>query len=174
MNTKNNKRRQASVERIRKAFFSLLKTRELSDIRVSEICEMANINRSTFYVNFDGVYGLADVIYDELLKEVGEFFDIRQDPFHCEDDFLNLFNHIKDNQEMYRFYFKLGYEKERFSKDKFISNEDLAREKSVDYRIVFFKNGFNAIVKLWLNNGCKESPQTMCDTLLHEYRGRLG
>ena len=40
------------------------------------------------------------------------------------------------------------------------------------YHIEFFRNGLNAIIKLWLAGGCKESPEEMAEMLKSEYRGR--
>lgn len=39
MNTPNNKRKRESIERIEKVFIGLLQTKELNQIRVSEICQ---------------------------------------------------------------------------------------------------------------------------------------
>ena len=35
--------------------------------------------------------------------------------------------------------------------------------------IEFFKSGFNAIIKKWLSNGCKETPEEMENILKSEY-----
>jgi hypothetical protein len=43
---------------------------------------------------------------------------------------------------------------------------------NIKYHIEFFRNGLNAIIKLWLANGCKESPEEMATILKQEYRGR--
>ena len=45
-------------------------------------------------------------------------------------------------------------------------------DTNVKYHIEFFRNGFNAIIKLWLKDGCKESPEEMAQILKTEYRGR--
>lgn len=173
MNVKNNKRRRESAEKIKNAFFELLKTEELSKIKVSEVCNMADINRSTFYSAYSDIYDLADKIIKEMESEV-DFLLGKEEIWQCnETDFLKLLKHIKENQRLYTFYFKLGYE----SKDLRIcvvkDLKDGFNEKYLDYHITFFKNGFNAIVKMWLERGCKESPEEICDILLFEYRGRF-
>lgn len=39
----------------------------------------------------------------------------------------------------------------------------------VDYHIEFFKNGLNAVLKKWLNNDCRESPEEIADIIKSEY-----
>ena len=62
MNTKNNKRRKESIEKIEKAFISELQTKSIDKISVSDICKITGLNRSTFYANFIDIYDLADKV----------------------------------------------------------------------------------------------------------------
>ena len=45
-------------------------------------------------------------------------------------------------------------------------------DANLKYHIEFFRNGLNAIIKLWLAGGCQESPEEMAEVLRQEYRGR--
>ena len=170
MNTYNNKRRQETAKRIEEAILEQLQTRELSKIKVSDICKAAQINRSTFYANFLDVYDLADKIYIRLEGEVLRLLENQV----WDQDFLRLFDHIQEHQNLYRFYFKLGYDNRcELKLYDFCMQEYDVSMQFVDYHIAFFKNGFNAILKLWLDGGCRETPQQMKDILTREYRGRL-
>lgn len=40
----------------------------------------------------------------------------------------------------------------------------------MEYHIEFFRAGFNAILKKWLNNGCDKSPYEMAEILQTEYQ----
>ena len=66
MNVKNNKRRRESQEKIEKAFIELLQTREIKDIRVSDLIKMTELNRSTFYANYIDIFDLADKTKEKL------------------------------------------------------------------------------------------------------------
>lgn len=174
MNTKNNRRRRESVEKIEKAFLDFLQTRELSQIKVSDICKVAGINRSTFYASFADVYELADDIRVHLMDEVSRLYKQEVENQYFSNDFLRLFKHIRDNQIFYSTYFKLCYDSSRQAKlyDICQAQTDFDN-KFIDYHIEFFRNGFNAIVKSWLQSGCKETPEEMYEILLSEYRIRF-
>ena len=42
----------------------------------------------------------------------------------------------------------------------------------IDYHIEFFKAGLNAIVRKWLENGCKENPKVINQILKDEYKNK--
>ena len=60
MNTPNNKRKRDSQEKIEKTFVQLIQKKNISEISVSTICEIAKLNRSTFYANYIDVYDLVE------------------------------------------------------------------------------------------------------------------
>ena len=172
MNTKNNKRRRDSVKKIEKAFIGLLQAREINKISVSDICKITSLNRSTFYANFLDIYDLADKLRKNLEKEFSDLF-ADYDYFNERSGALKMFQHIKENQIFYKTYFKLCYDSSHL-----ISIYDPKRakielgEKNIRYHIEFFRNGLNAIIKMWLENGCKETPEEMSEILKSEYKGR--
>ena len=172
MNVKNNKRRRESQDRIEKAFVELLQTKEIKDISVSEIIKISGLNRSTFYANYIDVFDLADKVRTRLESEFSDLF-ADYDYFNDRGGALKMFSHIKDNQLFYKTYFKLCYDEKHLIS---VCDPKRAAIEQVDsnlkYHIEFFRNGLNAIIKLWLNGGCKESPEKMAEVLKQEYRGR--
>lgn len=168
MNTKNNKRRRDSIEKIQRAFVNMLQEKEISRISVTDICKETGLNRSTFYANFLDVYDLADKIRENLEKDFNAQFREAENR-----DAVTMFRHIYENQLFYKTYFKLGYdEKHQISVfDPARAETDFAN-KHIQYHIEFFRNGFNAIVKMWLDTGCRETPEEMAEIIKAEYRGR--
>ena len=172
VNVKNNKRRRESQEKIERAFIELLQTREIKDITVSDLIKMTELNRSTFYANYMDIFDLADQTREKLEHEFGDLF-ADYDYFNERTGALKMFTHIKENQIFYKTYFKLCYD-EKF----LISKYDAKRAEkehisnNLKYHIEFFRNGLNAIIKLWLAGGCQESPEEMAEVLTQEYRGR--
>ena len=175
MNTPNNKRRKESMERIEKVFVELLQTKELDEIRVSDICKRAGLNRTTFYANYTDIYGLADAIRNKLEGEVSDLYKDEVTQGFNSNDYLKLFRHIQDNQIFYQTYFKLGYDNQYqiFRYDTELSRKHF-QNRFIEYHMEFFKAGITQIIKMWLKSGCKESPEDMVEILKSEYRGRAG
>lgn len=173
MNTKNNRRKQASVERIQQAFMLFLRQQELSQISVSDICKEAGINRSTFYANYTDIYDLANKLCQELENEVAHLLVLESGWQQSSQEFLKLFRHIRENQQLYTVFFKLGYENRERTWYDARDLQGMPDQAVIHYHVAFFASGFNAIVKLWLRGGCKETPEQMCQVLLDEYRGRF-
>lgn len=172
MNTKNNKRRRDSQEKLEKAFIELLQTRKIQEITVSDLVKATGLNRSTFYANYIDIFDLADKVREKLENDFSNLFS-DYDYFNERTGADKMFAHIKENQIFYKTYFKLCYDEKHL-----ISIYDSKRavqehmDSNIKYHIEFFRNGLNAIIKLWLAGGCQESPEEMAQVLKAEYRGR--
>lgn len=168
MNTKNNKRRRETTDKIKKAFLNMLLETSINKISVTDICKQVGINRTTFYANYADVYDLADKIRKEIISEVDKTFSNKENH-----NAVTLFRLIKENRIMFNMYFKLGYDE---SDEGDIYDRALAEKhfdgKHLNYHIKFFKSGLNAIIKMWLTEGCRETPEEMADIIKAEYNGR--
>ena len=172
MNIKNNKRRRDSQEKIEKAFIEFLQTREIKEITVSDLIKTTGLNRSTFYANYIDIFDLADKTRERLENDFSDLF-VDYDYANERTGAFRMFTHIKENQIFYKTYFKLCYDDKHL-----VSIYDTKRAEkeqvnsNLKYHIEFFRNGLNAIIKLWLACGCQESPAEMAEVLKTEYRGR--
>lgn len=170
MNISNNKKRKTSVDKIEKTFLQLIQKKNIEEITVSTICKIANLNRSTFYSNYIDIYDLAEKVKNKMGIEFANFQlsnNAKQNP----DGYLNMFKYIKNNQIFFKTYFKL----ESISMNLPIQYhielaEKYYNNKYIDYHIEFFRAGLNAIIKKWLNNGCKESPEEINEIIITEYK----
>lgn len=172
MNIVNNKKRKNSQEKIENTFLKLIKKKNISEISVSNICEICGLNRSTFYANYIDIYDLVEKVKIKMRNEFAEF-QISNNSKHDPNGYLNLFKYIKDNQDFFKIYFKL----EDITASNITEyNFDMAKKyydnKYIDYHIEFFKAGLNAIIKKWIENGCKESPDIINKILMDEYKNK--
>ena len=174
MNTKNNNRRKNSVSKIEKAFTELLSEKEISEITVSEICQKAEVNRSTFYANYFDIEDLSEKVKKSLFEEFSYIYNNETICSTNSNTFLKLFYHIKSNPLLYKAYFKLGagFTEKEIKFDKSLA-ENFFDNKYIDYHIEFFRNGINAVIRKWLENGCKETPEEIEEIIKTEYQGRI-
>ena len=57
-------KKKDSQKRIEKVFLDLIQTKPIEQIHVSKICELAKVNRTTFYANYLDIYDLKDKKHD--------------------------------------------------------------------------------------------------------------
>ena len=172
MNTVNNKRKKDSQEKIEKTFLQLIQKKNIENISVSDICKITGLNRSTFYANYVDIYDLAEKVKQKMADDFAEF-QLSNNSKQNSDGYLTMFKYIKDNQIFFKTYFKL----ESICPDVPIQyHVELAEKyynnKFIDYHIEFFRAGLNAIIKKWLNNGCKETPEEINEIITSEYKNK--
>ncbi len=172
MNTPNNARRRRSREKLIEALIQELQTREISEVRVQELCCLAGVNRSTFYACFPDIYALAEAAQTKLEEEVSAFY-YQEESEDRSGVFLQLFRHVAENQGLYKIYFKLGApgglgpsETDRRLAEKYYAGQDL------DYHIAFFRAGLNAVIEKWLGEGCRRSPEEISRIIAAEYHAK--
>lgn len=161
--------KKESQKKIEKVFLNLIQTKEINQITVSKICELAKVNRTTFYANYLDIYDLVDKVKESMILEFANIF--KEQRGHTKDNYLKMFEHIKENQIFYKTYFKLNFDKDYkiIYFDKKLA-EKMYNNKFIDYHCEFFKAGITAIIKMWLNNGCKESPKEILEIIESEYK----
>mgnify|MGYP003297523651 CR=1 FL=1 len=71
-------------ESLKNAFFTLKKEKTIEKISVKELCELADINKSTFYIHYTDIHDLSRQLCREAVREI-----IRSIPQDEEYTFLN-------------------------------------------------------------------------------------
>lgn len=169
MNTPNNKRRKDSQDKIEKTFLKLIQKKNIDEISVSTICELAGLNRSTFYANYVDIYDLIDKVMKKMADDFTEIMykaNAQQTP----NGYTRMFEEIKNNQIFFKTYFKLeAISPQPISQYDIVMATKYYDNKHIDYHIEFFRAGLNAVIRKWLNNGCKESPEKISEIIMSEY-----
>ena len=99
MNIKNNSRYKMSSEKIETAFLTLILNNNYEDITISQICEAAEINRSTFYAHYDDINDLIIKIEAGFANSVASIFNngLRQ----SHDAFIEMFTFVEKFSVIY-------------------------------------------------------------------------
>ena len=92
---------------IRNAFAKLLTEKDLNDITVKDVAELADINRKTFYNYYTGIYQLVDEIENDIAAEFGDMIE-DLDVMECLRDPMIVFNLLSEMMSKdYDFYSSL-------------------------------------------------------------------
>lgn len=60
---------------LKDALIELLKTKSISEIKIKELCELADVNRSTFYIHYTDQFDLLKQIEDEIMTDIKSMLD---------------------------------------------------------------------------------------------------
>lgn len=153
---------------IKEAFLKFLEDKSLEEITIKEICLEANINRATFYRNYEDIYQLFEEIENELIQEA---FPNGTNSY----DITQLLDVIYHNQAFYKEFFS-NHLQSSFIKN--ITNEmkitfaNILKEKGVyneqtyHYQFHFALHGATGLLKEWFDNGCEPAPKEFSKLLL--------
>jgi len=178
MNIKNNKKYKMSCEKIETTFLSLILSHKYEDITISQICEKANINRSTFYAHYDDINDLIIKIESKFANSMASIFNYGLRQTH--EAFVEMFTFVQKNKYFYKAFLNIPYTTfaEKSAKSQILTNikENAnsinAPETELLYRASFFGAGIKEICRIWLERDCQESPEQMALMLLKEYTNR--
>lgn len=90
---------------IKNALLTLMKTKGISNISVSELSETADINRKTFYMHYQSVTNVLEEIENELISDLKNIicnFDFGDNPKQTYHIFMGLNQLINQNFEFYQ------------------------------------------------------------------------
>ena len=181
MNVKNNRLNHETDEKIIRTVYALMtqQHRPIGKITVREICEEAGIHRSTFYAHYQDVYDLVEKVEQNMSRQLTEsFFRKLDENAPARDCFTEVFSFIREHREFYLYYLteskqagvlQLAWESVRDRAAAANAEPALFGAASSDemaYHGIFFLTGMTAMVRMWLQKGCREEPAALYD-LLH-------
>lgn len=163
-------------DKLIEALMNLLSIKDFNQINVKELCQIANVNRTTFYAYYDNTFELLIDAKDKKTATFNESFKTIN--FKAENYkeliYLNYFNFVKKEINLYKAYIMnsipLGSDKDfnvlfkdtLLPRVKKIYNND---ETAIYYYTVFFMEELFCIIKRWINNNLKESPEYLAKIL---------
>lgn len=166
------------------ALVLLLNEKPFEYINVKDVCKVAKVSRSTFYLHYENTCDLLDETLGNLANSFGEHFkgkdrlDVKQAPtdslFLLRDEYLIPYlNFVKENRNIFKTAKNhsqtLGFDElskklyanviekilERFGTD----------EKYKDYIFHFCLTGLNSLIYKWCEKGCDLSVEELSDLI---------
>ena len=86
---------------IREAFLTLRSKEALEKIKVTELCELAMINKTTFYKHYNDIFALSDEIENETILSIMGSFERMDAMFDAPEEFMKgLYYAFKSHEEI--------------------------------------------------------------------------
>ncbi len=158
------------------SLIELMKEKPISKITIKELCERADINRSTFYAHYSDLYDLLHKVEGETFSWVKEAIsNLMGEPDQqktikiLEEIFQNLIKNSSHLQvlmseqgdiDFQKRVFTLIYEQIGINS----SNKDSKNIKANESYFIFTVNGSVGLIQHWLKSGLKKSAKEMAET----------
>jgi len=139
---------------LRQALLEILQERPIERVTVKEICDRADINRSTFYVHYGSPQELLDGIRQEMYEEIKEK---KRDFTNIKAYMADMCDIIYDNRELMQVMLKAGKAETMFDiafiwKEDFLKGTDSSGLSRADAEATFLyiTCGAMAVITTWL------------------------
>lgn len=170
-----NQRVRLSKQLLRQSLVKLLGEKAIHKISVREICDQAQVNRSTFYKYYGSQYDLFHDMEDEILEHVNRY--LHDEPTAMTGDLsqiINLVAFIGENAELCRIIINHNIDPQfpealvnlpalRQWIDTHLRAEYSKTEMEYVYGLVV--NGGFSIIRMWLNKENPEPPDVIAEIL---------
>ncbi|SER44398.1 transcriptional regulator, TetR family [Gracilibacillus ureilyticus] len=157
---------------LKESFLKLLNEKNLSSITVKELCQLADINRSTFYSHYADQYDLLSKMEEEIIDDMTLYLNgcnlTKED--EAEQVTEKLMEYIVKNKEVCQtllggngnagFLQKvMAVAKENIKKSGSLENQ--LSEDIAEYWSTFIVSGGIYVIKNWLERGMDKTPKEM-------------
>ena len=164
----NDKRVLRTRNILRQSMLDLMKRKPVSQVTVKEICDLAGINRNTFYAH----YGMPEDILAEIENEYYVKMNRIQESAIKTGDvsalILGIMNTLFENKEYSMVLYgdhndrkvRDGHYKNSYSRVmiSWIESGTSAQADHLGWLFTFLSGGIDAVIRNWVKNGMKEDP----------------
>lgn len=171
---KSDRRVRRTKTLLENALLTFLRDRPLKDVTVKELCEAADVNRSTFYLHYKDVYDMMDQIEAELYDKF-EALIAAYPPHSLQENthalVYDIFCFIDENAKLCAILFgengdlsflaSLKYSMRRLYLETVTNITHSEDIKSIDYSYSYIASGFVGLIESWLSSDRRESPEEM-------------
>ena len=165
--------------KLSKSLISLLTSKSITEIDISELCEKAGINRTTFYKHYASLYHLLDELIVQFFKRIETLFLSLSSGENTTSKVAYLLKYLKQNREFVTIIMNnnsFSSISERLIQLNFICNlinSNIQYRKnayvSEDYYVDFIISGWIAAIRRWVNENCDLDVNTLARLLTSIY-----
>lgn len=165
-------------KQLREGLARLLETKSIRDIKVKELVEEVDINRSTFYLHYSDIYDMLEKIEEELFQEIQDAMQAHpiSADVHSLDFIRQMFQIMEDNRAICKALCGPNGDIAFVSRMEDVVGSEAVQvieplfkieKKQLRYSYAYCLNGCVGLIKMWLLNDGRETPEQMADILYH-------
>ena len=177
----NDRRVKRTKKLLRDSLFSLLQKKSINEITVTDLTDVADINRATFYFYYTDIFDMLNQIQDEAYEL---FEDVLQGADECAatpEAFVkyveNILNFCKQNTAIARFVITREYNnnkvltkiKKLLAKNVPVAKEQYAQDDPRRFILNFALNSLTGTVVDWMDDGMVIPPNVMAEFITDMY-----
>ena len=144
------------IEHINDALFSLLEEKAINEISISEICEIAEVGRMSFYRNYESKEDVVKKRLLQLIREWEKDFEEKSDPNYLSESLLQHFYKYKD---FYLLIYKQGLSNMLLETLRAACKLDEAKKNIERYAKSMIAGMIWGWVDEWMRQGMPETPE---------------
>lgn len=156
----NDERNSYAMNQITESLIKLLREKELAEISIREITNLAYVSRNSFYRNYTTKEDIIKKHLRYLLKEWMDYYEKYGADSHAQ-RFGSLFKHLKDNGEFYLLVKQRNLLYLLHDALMDISGPKPEQTNIEAYTVAFVFNGIYGWIDEWIARGMQESAETM-------------
>ncbi len=156
MAKKEDRRTKMTKDFLKRSLIELMKEKNINELSVKEICEKADVNRSTFYKHYSTITGL----YEDVISDITENFNIiglsakKDGTMFTAKYFESILNYVENNRDLFLVILSkngnIGFGEFLVQNtDQFIQDENIG--ELTKYCMYFVVSGMTSIIWKWLN-----------------------
>ena len=172
-NTKTDQRVKLTIQILQNALIKCMLENHISKISVKRICDIAGINRSTFYSHFQDQYDLLDYTCNKVIENIKKYMDEYPNKIKpiSHSSLTRILDYIKEDADLFN---ALLSDNSDLDIQKKIMKEFITYQpyngldlRTKEYFYAYGQAGCISIIQKWLKDGMPETTARMAEIILH-------
>ena len=162
---------------LKESLLKLMTDKPINKITIKEICELADVNRGTFYAHYNDQYDLLRQIQDEFADEVKELKEKKETKVMSSVEMITeLVSYFGEQRSLCKIIFNTTGDYELINKlmdNAYVSFLDEWRQKlknvsetQMEMLYMFISNGSAAIIRHWVLGDMEETPKEVAKFIM--------
>ncbi|MBR2877181.1 MAG: TetR/AcrR family transcriptional regulator [Clostridia bacterium] len=177
----NDRRVKRTKKLLRDSLFALLQKKSINEITVTELTEVADINRATFYFYYTDIFDMLEQIQNEAYEIFESVLQGTEESVNSPEAFANYIKNIlvfcQENTAIARFVITREYNNNKvlkritklLAKNVPVAKENYPQEDPRRFILNFALNALTGTVVDWMDDGMVISPNIMAEFIADMY-----